>query len=132
MPSITAIAGVSLGTLLLASSIATTILYYKNKALQAQLAHSTLEVSQLTTSNNMLSYKITQQNEEIAKLRITRTNSALLASESDAQFNTLLARALHETQTHKNDKLNNLQVQVQVRRIDKLFRVFEGALDAAH
>lgn len=130
MPSITAIAGVSLGTLLLASSITATILYYKNKALQAQLAHSTLEVSQLTTSNNMLSYKITQQNEEIAKLRITRTNTALLASASDAQFNALLARTLHETQTHKNDRLNNLQVQV--RRIDKLFRVFEGALDAAH
>lgn len=130
MPSITALAGVSLSTLLLASSIAAAIFYYKNKALQAQLAHSTLEISQLTTSNNMLSYKITQQNEEIAKLRITRTNTALLVSESDAQFNALLARALHETQTHKNDRLNNLQVQV--RRIDKLFRVFEGALDAAH
>lgn len=130
MLSITAIAGVSLSTLLLASSITATIFYYKNKALQAQLAHSTLEVSQLTTSNNMLSHKITQQNEEIAKLRITKANTALLVSESDTQFNTLLARALHETQTHKNDKLNNLQVQV--RRIDKLFRVFEGALDAAH
>lgn len=115
---------------ILATSVTAITLYYKNKALQAELAHSALKVSQLTTSNNMLSYKIAQQNEEIAKLRITRANTALLASESDAQFNALLARALHETQTHKNDKLNNLQVQV--RRIDKLFRVFEGALDAAH
>lgn len=117
MPSITAIAGVSLSTLLLASSITATIFYYKTKALQAQLDHASLEVSQLTTSNSMLSYKITQQNEEIAKLHISRQNTFTLAKHADDKFTSLLA---------------NSQKERQIRNIDELFRVFEGALDAAH
>lgn len=102
---------------ILATSVTSITLYYKNKALQAELAHSTLEVSQLTTSNNMLSYKITQQNEEIAKLRISRQNTFTLAKHADDKFTSLLANTTKER---------------QIRHIDELFRVFEGALDAAH
>lgn len=104
-----------------ASSVTAITLYYKNKALLAQLDAKSVELSHLLTSNNMLSYKITQQNEEIAKLQVSKENTIALVKRQEELFNAKLAK-------EQAKRISN----EPIRPIDELFRAFEGALDASN